>query len=153
MKMDHPLPIQLAALPFRFEGDELRVLLVTSRETRRWVLPKGWPMKNLKPHQAAEREALEEAGVKGRVKKTCLGEYTYFKRLSDGVVLCEVRVFPLEVREQLPRWKEMGQREQAWFAPLEAAALVDEPELASLLRDLPARLRRRGDGTPREAIP
>ncbi len=142
MKMDHPLPVQFAAVPYRWIGDDLRVLLVTSRETQRWVLPKGWPMKNLKPHEAAEREALEEAGVRGRVNKTCLGEYSYFKRMPGHFLMCAVRVYPLEVREQLSQWKEKGQRRQEWFTPERAAELVEEPGLAAILKDLPSLIER-----------
>lgn len=68
-------PVQVAALPYRFIGDELRILLVTSRGTRRWIIPKGWPMKGKKAHRAAEREALEEAGAKGRVSRLPIGSY------------------------------------------------------------------------------
>ena len=136
MKMDHPHPIQLAALPFRFEGTSCAFYPSPPGRRSAGCCPRAGP-EEPEPHQAAEREALEEAGVKGKVKKACLGEYTYFKRLSEGSVLCEVRVFPLEVRQQLPKWKEQNQRDQAWFTPAEAAGLVDEPELASLLRISP----------------
>jgi 8-oxo-dGTP pyrophosphatase MutT (NUDIX family) len=142
MKMDHPLPLQFAAVPYRRDPEGLKILLVTSRETQRWVLPKGWPIKDLQPHQSAAREALEEAGVKGTVKKKAVGEYSYFKRMPQHFVLCSVRLYPLEVAEQLETWKEKGQRRLAWFAPEEAALRVDEPELATILRDFPARIDR-----------
>lgn len=136
MKMDHPLPVQFGILPYRREPDGLRVMLMTSRETRRWVLPKGWPIKNLKPHESAGREALEEAGVVGRVGKKPIGEYNYFKRMSAHFVLCSVRLYPMEVQAQCAEWKEKGQRELAWFTPDQAADRVDEPALAAILRDL-----------------
>ena len=91
---------QFAALPFRDE-DGLQVMLVTSRETRRWVLPKGWPIKGLKPHSVAAREALEEAGLTGRMSKEPIGSYRYRKRLRNGAALtCEVDVFPMAVLKQ-----------------------------------------------------
>ncbi|ACL63316.1 NUDIX hydrolase [Methylobacterium nodulans] len=126
---------QVAALPFRFDMDgELQVLLVTSRETRRWVIPKGWPMPGRKEHKAAEREAFEEAGLKGRINKTALGTYEYEKRLKSGMtVTCEVKVFPLHVIEQCNRWPEQGQRDLRWIAPDEAADLVQEDGLKLLL--------------------
>jgi 8-oxo-dGTP pyrophosphatase MutT (NUDIX family) len=131
--------MQFAALPYRRHGDRLEILLVTSRETRRWVIPKGWPMKGRKPYAAAAREALEEAGVTGRVDKVALGAYPYFKRLRNGAPApCLVRVYALEVIDQRLRWREMGQRERRWFSAEEAAAAVDEPELADLIRDFAA---------------
>lgn len=144
MKMDHPLPVQFAALPYRRGEDGVRVLLVTSRETQRWVLPKGWPIKNLKPHDSAAREAFEEAGLRGKVRKKPIGEYTYFKRLTEHFVLCAVRVYPLEVMEQVDTIKEQGQRQLGWFTPEQAALLVDEPALASLLREAPTLLAPQG---------
>ena len=127
---------QIGALPFRFDDEGgLRVLLITSRESRRWVIPKGWPVRGLKPHRAAEREAYEEAGLKGRVGKSAIGTYAYEKRLSGGLAVpCEVSVFPLQVKAQRKRWPEMGQRDGRWFSPDEAAELVDEEGLRLLLR-------------------
>src|SRR3954447_18743086 len=79
---------QVGTLPFRFDDEgRLRVMLITSRESRRWVIPKGWPMRGLKPHRAAEREAYEEAGLEGRIGKTAVGVYTYQKRLPNGPVV------------------------------------------------------------------
>ncbi|MFE1599885.1 NUDIX hydrolase [Methylobacterium sp. ID0610] len=129
---------QLAALPVRPtpEGD-LEVLLVTSRETRRWIVPKGWPMKGRKPHRSAALEACEEAGVIGRIGKTPAGFYTYAKRLPDGGVLpCRVAVYCLTVTKQLATWPEKGQRDVQWVSSEAAAVLVDEPELADLIREL-----------------
>jgi 8-oxo-dGTP pyrophosphatase MutT (NUDIX family) len=137
MKMDLAQPIQFAAIPFRRDAGGLRVLLVTSRETRRWVLPKGWPAKKLPPHESAAREALEEAGVIGTVSERAAGEYLYFKRMRGHFVLCSVMLYPLEVTGQLVAWKEKGQRDLAWMSPDEAALLVDEPDLATILRELP----------------
>src|SRR3954451_11012453 len=121
---------QIGALPFRFDDGRLRVMLITSRESRRWVIPKGWPMRGLKPHRAAEREAYEEAGLEGRIGKTAVGVYAYQKRLPNGpVVPCEVSVFPLQVIRQRKRWPEMGQRDERWLGPDEAAELVQEEGL------------------------
>lgn len=125
---------QVAALPYRFDGGELRVLLVTSRETQRWIIPKGWPMKGKKPHRAAEREALEEAGVKGRIDRKSIGRYDAWKRLTDHFILCSVKVYPLEVREQRKKWREQTERRAVWFKALDAADLVDEPGLSTIIR-------------------
>jgi len=126
--------VQYAALPYRLSGG-LMVLLQTSRDTGRWVLPKGWPMKGEKPYSAAKREALEEAGVVGRVGKRSIGAFHYPKRLGDGgIVTCEVHVYPLAVENQRKRWPERLERSQRWFTPAEAAQVVQEPELAALLQ-------------------
>nr|WP_026190742.1 NUDIX hydrolase [Methylobacterium sp. WSM2598] len=129
---------QVAALPVRqAEDGSLEVLLVTSRETRRWIPPKGWPMKGRKPHRAAAIEAREEAGVTGQISKTPAGHYTYDKRLPDGsAVPCRVAVYVLTVTGELPSWREQGQRDVQWVSSEAAAVLVHEPELAALIRDL-----------------
>jgi len=126
---------QIGALPFRFDEGQLRVMLITSRESRRWVIPKGWPMRGLKPHRAAEREAYEEAGLKGHIGKVAVGVYAYEKRLANGAAVpCEVSVFPLRVTSQRKRWPEMGQRDGRWLSLDEAADLVQEEGLQHLLR-------------------
>jgi len=125
--------VQCAALPYRW-ADGLRILLVTSRETRRWVVPKGWLMKGKTAHAAAAREAMEEAGVVGRIGRTPIGAYRYIKRLKNGAPLeCIVDVFPLEVARQLEHWPEQQQRTAHWFAVAEAAAAVDEAGLRDLI--------------------
>jgi 8-oxo-dGTP pyrophosphatase MutT (NUDIX family) len=146
--------LQYAALPYRLAG-ELEILLVTSRETQRWVIPKGWPMKDRKPHAAAAREALEEAGVTGKVAKAVFGAYRYVKRLKNGAPLvCTVEVYPLLVERQRKRWPEQHQRTAHWFSVAEAAESVDEPELQALiarfgrLQPLVAPAQRRGKSKP-----
>jgi 8-oxo-dGTP pyrophosphatase MutT (NUDIX family) len=128
--------IQFAALPYRVGANgRVQILLLTSRETRRWVIPKGWPMKGLKPRHVAAREAYEEAGVQGTISgKRAVGVYHYEKRLPDEQLLCEVHVFLLRVSQQLEDWPEKGQRESRWVDVPEAATLVDEGGLAELVR-------------------
>jgi 8-oxo-dGTP pyrophosphatase MutT (NUDIX family) len=130
--------IQYAALPYRVSaafGTE--VLLVTSRETKRWIIPKGWPKKRKDPWDLAAREAIEEAGVVGKISSEPVGSYLYEKRLRNGKsVLCEVQVFPLKVKRQQKSWREKGQRECAWFPLAEAAKAVGEPVLGTLIRRL-----------------
>lgn len=127
---------QVGALPFRRQPDGgFLIYLITSRETRRWVIPKGWPMKGRKPYEAAAREAYEEAGLLGSVGHRQLGFYLYGKRLkSRDSVLCQVKVFPLDVRKQLTVWPEKGQREGRWFLPSEAAEAVNEAGLSAIIR-------------------
>ena len=128
--------VQYAALPYELgEDGAVRILLVTSRGTRRWIIPKGWPMKLHPPHKAAAVEAFEEAGVVGRPAKKAIGAYEYDKVANDGSSLrCRVTVFPLAVERLDAEWPEAGQRQRQWFAADEAAGLVDEPELRELLR-------------------
>ena len=131
---------QVAALPLRVGDDGvMRVLLLTSRETRRWVIPKGWPMKGRKPHEAAAQEALEEAGVIGQAAKKPIGTYTYFKRREAHFDVCRVDVYVLVVKKQLETWREKDQREARWFTLDEAADLVQEPGLVALLRNVARR--------------
>ncbi|WP_324809430.1 DUF47 family protein [Sphingomonas sp. LY29] len=130
---------QIAALPYRNVGRELdapvHVLLVTSRETKRWVIPKGNFGKSISPHAAAALEAEEEAGVRGAVCPTSLGTYRYRKRKGSGAsLMADVEVFPLAVSEELSEWKEKGQRERRWFSLADAANAVEEPDLRDLIR-------------------
>lgn len=139
---------QIAALPFRRAGGG-EVMLVSSRETRRWVLPKGWPMKGLKPHAAAAREALEEAGLEGRIGKDEIGSYNYDKRLGNGLSIpCKVTVYPLEVSRQKAKWPEKDERQTRWFSFKEAAAAVDETDLGDLIRAFGEALGAKGTSGP-----
>jgi 8-oxo-dGTP pyrophosphatase MutT (NUDIX family) len=133
--------LQFGVVPVRLDGEELRILLVTSRETRRWVVPRGNPIRNLSPEQSAAQEAYEEAGVRGAVCSPPIGSYRYDKKKRSGVVVpTEVRLFTMIVEEELDSWPERNQRERRWFAPDEAAAAVDEADLKLLLRGVPASL-------------
>nr|WP_246594545.1 NUDIX domain-containing protein [Mameliella sediminis] len=117
--------------------DQVKVLMVTSRDTGRWVMPKGWQMDGKKPWRAAEIEALEEAGAKGRIGSAMIGSYCYGKVLDDGnVVPCLVEVYPMFVDKLLRDWKERKERKRKWFKPEAAAKRVNEPELAELLLSL-----------------
>ena len=133
-----PRRVQYAALPYRLSGkSRTEVMLVTSRETQRWIIPKGWPQKGKAPHDSAAREAFEEAGVVGAVGKRAVGSFPYQKRLKNGgVTVCEVHVFPLRVRRQSKQWPEKEQREVKWVSAKEAAETVKEPKLSEIIRRL-----------------
>ena len=122
-------------MPYRIEPDgAARVMLITSRESRRWVVPKGNPVKGIALHEAAAHEAFEEAGVTGIACPTALGEYRYAKRRPDGTTRnMNVAVFPLQFRTQADEWPEQDERETRWFDLAEAAKAVDEPELKALI--------------------
>ena len=126
---------QVGALCVRsVEDGNPRVLLGTSRDTGRWIIPKGWPLKKLDERAAAEREALEEAGVAGKIGKRAIGSFLYTKRLGCDDRLVLVSVFLLEVKKRKPRWLEQHERQRAWFTAETAAEMVLEPELKALIR-------------------
>ncbi|MGI4880461.1 MAG: DUF47 family protein, partial [Janthinobacterium lividum] len=129
-------------MPYRIEADgSASVLLITSRETRRWVIPKGNLMKGIDPHHAAALEAFEEAGIKGLLCPTSLGSFAYDKRRGDGTTRAAmVDVFPLAVTDESPTWPEQHQRLRQWFRLADAVDAVDEPELKAIIgsfRDQP----------------
>jgi 8-oxo-dGTP pyrophosphatase MutT (NUDIX family) len=128
--------LQFGALPWRIgERGTREIMLLTSRETHRWIIPKGWPIKGRKPADVASQEAYEEAGLMGRiVSKRPLGNFHYEKRLAKKEILCEVRVFLFRVGRQLDHWPEEHARETRWFDATEAAELVEEGGLAEIIR-------------------
>jgi 8-oxo-dGTP pyrophosphatase MutT (NUDIX family) len=131
----HKDTLQFAALPWRLDDRGMRqIMLLTSRETQRWVIPKGWPMKGKKLAEVAAQEAFEEAGLLGKIiGKKPLGIFHYPKRLTHRIALCEVRVYLFRVEGQHEMWPEMKQRETRWFDANEAAELVDESGLAAII--------------------
>jgi 8-oxo-dGTP pyrophosphatase MutT (NUDIX family) len=127
---------QYGALCFRYKNDgpAIEILVVTSRDSGRWIIPKGWPVQRRQPHESAAKEAWQEAGVRGKVKKKPIGSYTYMKSLSnDEVVPCIVDIFQIEVKETNDQFKESAERVVAWVSPEEAARRVQEVELKSLV--------------------
>lgn len=134
---------QFAALCYRVVKDRPQVLLITSRDTGRWVVPKGWPMDGKTPAQAAGVEAWEEAGVEGRPLDFVLGIYSYDKRMEGSDNLpCAVAVFPIRTKRLASDFPEKGMRKRKWFSLKKAAAQVGEPELAKIILDFdPRRLR------------
>ena len=131
------LNTQYAALPWRDSGEGREVLLISSRDTGRWVIPKGWPIRGLTPAQSAAREAYEEAGVGGQMTNKPIGFFAYPKKLENGRTQnCTVEVFALEQMIQHPSWPEQGQRKLQWFSLPEAANAVQEPKLKDIIRRL-----------------
>lgn len=123
-------------IPIRAASDGgVEVLLITSRETRRWVVPRGNPIPGRSPTESAAQEAFEEAGISGPVDPEPVGRYFYRKRRRNGALLpAEVQLFRMHVAEERDDWPEKGQRERRWFAAAEAAAAVHEEALARLIR-------------------
>lgn len=125
---------QVAALCWRMHKGRPHVLLVTSRDTGRWVLPKGWPMSGRGPDEAAAREAWEEAGVEGEVSPTAIGNYAYNKVLRNlDTLSCTVDVFPLRVQSLKASFPERKERRRKWFSTARAAHLVAEADLRDIL--------------------
>jgi 8-oxo-dGTP pyrophosphatase MutT (NUDIX family) len=125
---------QVGALPVRRGPDgDLHVLLVTTLQTQRWIIPKGWPWPGQHDVIAAAAEAHEEAGVLGATRGGSIGSYTYEKRRASGPVPVRVVVYLLEVQEELETWPDCRRRRRAWFTLPDAAAAVTEPELRALL--------------------
>lgn len=124
-------------MPYRKSGPGpaalVEVLLITS-SSKRWIIPKGDIDDGMEPHLAAEKEAFEEGGVRGKIDREPIGTFHACKEQDGAATPIEVEVFPLEVTEQLDRWPEMEQRERQWLPPSEAADTVEEPQLREILR-------------------
>ncbi|MEQ8988054.1 MAG: NUDIX hydrolase [Marinovum algicola] len=133
-----PRELQVAALCCRPGENGTEVLMITSRDTGRWVMPKGWLMDGKDAAEAACEEAWEEAGVKtANVSAAPVGVYHYEKRLDDGYVApVEVQVYRIDVEELDDAYPEMRERARLWLDPATAANRVDEPSLKELLLQL-----------------
>ncbi len=126
---------QFGALCWRVRDGKVQILLITSRGTGRWIIPKGWPMDGATPSAAAATEAFEEAGVEGRISDVVLGVFSYQKNMPDEENMpCIAAVFPLEVKKTHEKWPEAKERRRKWFSQKKAAEMVSEPELAQLIR-------------------
>jgi len=130
-----PVLPQVGALCYRICRGKPQILLITTRETGRWIIPKGWPIDGMTSHQTAAQEAWEEAGAVGSCLKHSVGQFTYIKERRDKQnVICVVEVFPLHVQKMLDEFPERAERSQRWLSPKKAAARVIEPDLAELLQ-------------------
>ncbi len=134
--LSRPKRLQMAALCHRGEGDGREYLLVTSRGTARWIIPKGWPIRGLKANETALREAWEEAGVKkGKATRDPVGTYTYQKRQDSGWEFpVETLVYSVAVNDLSDDFPEAHERTRRWVKADTAAELVNEPELKSIFR-------------------
>lgn len=126
--------VQYAALPWRRHQGVLQILLITTRGTGRWIIPKGWPEATLSAPQCAAREALEEAGVVGEIASRKLGSFDCHKRVKNGAMLpLHIEVFTMEVVRQRRDWAEKGHRTIAWCTLDDALVRVREPGLRKLI--------------------
>lgn len=126
---------QFGALCYRVVDEKIQILLITSRRTKRWIIPKGWPENGMTPAEIVSTEASEEAGVRGKLSERPIGVYCYEKMISGEASLpCIVTVYPLKVKNLDTEYKEKNQRSRKWFTRKQAARRVDEPDLAALIK-------------------
>ena len=133
-----PKQVQVAALCFRKTATGKDVLLITSRGTGRWIVPKGWPIDGLNGPQSALQEAWEEAGVKeAQIEETPVGHFAYDKELDNGgIAQVEAQVYLTEVDRLADTYPESDERTRTWVSPEHAANMVREPGLKDILRQL-----------------
>ncbi|SHI43551.1 8-oxo-dGTP pyrophosphatase MutT, NUDIX family [Ruegeria lacuscaerulensis ITI-1157] len=130
-----PVMRQAAALCFRLRADGPQTLLISTRGTGRWIIPKGWPIDGLSGSETAAREAWEEAGVSGSCAADSIGHFSFVKRRKDvGQVMCRARVYPLRVTALSDDYPEAGQRRREWFSFEDAADRVSDRDLSALIR-------------------
>jgi 8-oxo-dGTP pyrophosphatase MutT (NUDIX family) len=126
--------VQYGALPWRRSPDGIEFLLITTRSSGRWIVPKGWPEDHLAPHECAALEAAEEAGVIGEVATESLGSFPYRKKSKSGqTLLLRVELFAMEVTHQRRTWLEQQARQTQWCPLARALALVSDPGLRDLI--------------------
>lgn len=122
-------PKRIAVIPYRYRNGRVEVLLVTSRGTGRWIVPKGHVEPHLGPRGSALLEAYEEAGVEGRITIDVLGTYLH----GPEPVKQEVDVYLMHVSRELRQWPEAGVRSRKWLPIKEAMKVVTENGLVPLL--------------------
>lgn len=135
---------QVGVLPYRVVDGAVECMLITSRTSRRWIVPKGHIEPGLTPRETARFEAFEEAGLTGAIGRRSIGSYVYTKRDDKGGDICRVRVYPMEVVHEADVFPESKQRDRAWYGPEEAEQAVDQKELGKLIRKFAERQFTRG---------
>ena len=126
---------QAGVIAYRIRHGKVQILLMTSRDTGRWIIPKGNIKPGTTPSKAAEQEAFEEAGVKGTIASSApLGMYAYSKKLGSGELrAATVEVYLLKVERQVKNWPERQERKLAWVSAKKAVSRVEEPGVVPLL--------------------
>lgn len=131
---------QFAAICYRLKKEKVEILLITSRTSKRWIVPKGWPVNGKTPAEAAAIEAWEEAGVRGTCDGRCIGIFSYSKDMDGNSALpCLAMLFAIEVNELADEYPEADERKRKWVSRKKASKMVDEPELSRILRDFDPR--------------
>ncbi len=130
---DRDIIPQSAVVPYRFRDGQVEVMLITSLQTQRWVVPKGHLEPDMSPSESAANEAYEEAGLKGAVRNRAIGVYDYIKIDEIVDVTRRVEVFPMKVSHILDDWPEKAMRQRKWMTLEEAVDAVDEPDLKKII--------------------
>ncbi len=134
---------QIGALCYWSNDKNIKILLITSRRSKRWIIPKGWKVDMMSNRKSVALEAWEEAGVQGRVSKRSIGTYYYRKRSGKNDFLtCAVRVFALDVKARKKKFPERGERKLKWVNLNTAIDLVTEPELKTVIKNFAARIKK-----------
>jgi len=120
---------QVSAIPYRYNDDNLQILILTSRSNKNWIIPKGLIDEGDSELKTALKETKEEAGVTGIVIDKPVGTYTYKKWQGQ----CQVTVYPLEVSDIFIRWDEMDFRKRKWVSGEEAVKKVKPKSVAKLI--------------------
>jgi 8-oxo-dGTP pyrophosphatase MutT (NUDIX family) len=110
-----------------------QVCLVSSRNGKRWVVPKGCIEPGKSAGEIALQEAWEEAGLVGLLQGEPLGSYVYEK---DGFV-CHVILFAMNVTGVVDSYPEAGMRQRIWLASGVAHTRVEDAGLGDILRNSP----------------
>ena len=128
---------QSAVIPYRKKSGKLEVLLITSMKKKKWIIPKGYVEFNMSAFESAKKEAYEEAGIIGTNETVELGNYK--KQKSAGMT--KIKVFTMEVTEELEEYPEKKMRERKWFDPKEAAEKISMPEVGEMILSLDSKLK------------
>ena len=135
--------IQSAVIPYRKRNGKFEILTITSRRSRRWIVPKGVVEAGFSAADSAAKEAWEEAGVVGKAYDRCLGLYSYTKVIAPKAGLpCVAMVYPVAVKSLQSDYPEAGERRRKWFSQKKAAQMLQEPELARIVRDFDPKMLR-----------
>lgn len=127
----------MAALPFVYYEMELKILLISDRKKKKWLIPKGWPVNGLTFPQSAAKEAQEEAGVKGIISPQPLSDFGYHKKTTKWQTIpCRVIVYGFLVTDQDAEWKEKDQRDRLWCSLPQAIDKVNEQNLTKMLKTI-----------------
>lgn len=128
-----PLYLQSGVLPYRKKGDNLEILIITNKKRDKWSIPKGLVDSQYSSSDSALKEAYEEAGIKGLIRKPSIGKYSMHKWGGK----CRIKVFAMEVTEVLDKWPEDMLRLREWHTVQEASEMVRNKKLRNIILELP----------------
>ncbi len=135
---------RVGVLPYFWLQGELRIVVVSSRDGDRWVLPKGRPKSGLSRRALARLEAWEEAGVDG-IFKPVRPINVFIRR---GARRQSLRLYPLRVHSLAEDWPEQQDRQRCLVSAFEAQRMLSDPGMVDAVEELLVRL---GGREPRSA--